>query len=128
MAEAVNGGLLEEGLIYERIPCLINADKTKLFVFLNKMSHARFNRTILTNLVKLASKVSPVCDQIIFICARSAEKPEEKFEVESNYGLMKQTLTVIDAERMTKSKLRDLIAAETFEATVERYGMYSLSI
>lgn len=102
-------GLCFEKILVDSIPCISSADQTKFIVFLNKFDTKKFTKNTLFNLVNTAEKISPACQQVIFIAARYDSQPDEanqgKRVVSDNYESLKKTLEVIDCVRMKRSEI-----------------------
>ena len=69
--------------------------------FLDDLDSKKFSKATLFNIVNTAEDISPACQSVIFIVEREAHK--------DNYSQMKETMEVIDAKRLTKSSIKDLV-------------------
>jgi len=95
VVESMFQGLVGEAKSVDQLPCLVSADQTKMFVWFCDLPVKKFTKPVLFNLVQTAENVSPACQKLVFILQRESDSYEE----------FKQMLSVIDAERMTKSQI-----------------------
>jgi len=106
-------GLCGEESLLDSIACISSGQS--LFVFLDELESHQFSKNTLLNLVNTAVGKT----QLVFIVARSLTQ---------NYHAYKRTFGVIEAQRMTKSEMAPLVAADQLPLALENYGFYKMSI
>jgi hypothetical protein len=100
-----------------QIPCFLSADKTTFYVLIND-EKLKFNKTALFNLVDMAEKSSENCKQLIFVMKRDNEQ----------FTQMETLFTLIDAVRMSQSKMQQVCEASSFAQTYESFGFFELQL
>ena len=110
-------------LVTKPISCVTGPDQTKLFIFLNDLEAKKFSKSMLMNFVTTAENVSPSCQEMVFIIARSGSK-----KIEDNYQAHKHSLSVIGAERLSKSEIIEIGQQDKLAQILENYGFYKLQI
>ena len=105
--ESQFNGLVENTTLYQ-IPCYLSADKTTLMVFVNQLDTEKFSKNTLFNLVDSAQKVSSSCHKMVLIMDREV----------GHYTEMKKLFSIIDANRLTTSKVKQFLDEEKCAQTL----------
>lgn len=96
LVESVFTGLLGEKTTIFQLPCLVSADKSTFFVYINNMDSTKFSKTTLFNLVDTAEKTSSQCTKIVFVLLK---------ENNDSFESMDQLFDIIDAQKLSHEEM-----------------------
>lgn len=119
LVESVFHGLLGETKSLFQIPCLMSADNSTFFVYLNEMDSRKFNKTALFNLVDTAEQSSADVKKMIFILSKNDA---------TKFAEMEKLFSIIDSVRMNAQKIEEVCENQQLLSIQRDFGFFELEL
>jgi len=107
-------------------PCMNDEASKRFYVWLGDLNIDKFTKSTLLNLVDFAEKAG--CNKLFLVMDRDHPQKGKRILLTRGLDQFQKVFKVVDAQRVSKRGMEELMTAEKLQEWIENYAVYRLEL